>query len=80
MGELPANRRRRKGLKEADKKRAPGAPKKSRGKKGVGGEPGGVSTGGVTKLTPQEQQELDESLKELRKQLDEEDSADIGGV
>ncbi len=77
VGELPANGRRRKGLKEADKERAHGAPEGPRGDEGVGGGVGGVGPGGVT-LTPQEQQELDKSLKKLRKKLSDEEGISYG--
>ena len=78
LGELPEARGRRKGLKPAVKKRAPGAPGKPGAEKGVGGEPGGVGPGGVSGLSQQEQQELDNSLKKLRKKLSEEEGVSYG--
>ena len=77
LGELPSKGGRRKGLKPVGKERAPGAPGKPRTEEGVGREPGGAGPRGTT-LTQQEQSELDESLKKLRKKLSDEEGVSYG--
>jgi len=78
VGELPGDRGRRKGLKAVDKERARRAPEGPRRDEGVGRGVSGVGIGRVPNLNQQEQQELNESLKKLRKQLSEEEGISYG--
>ena len=77
VGDVPGTRKRRKGLKPAGEKRTPEPSPKPSGKKAVGRKPGGAGAGGV-KLTQQEQLELDESLKKLKKMLSEDEGISHG--
>lgn len=78
VGKVPRDRGPGKGATKIGKKRAPGKAEEPTGTKGVGGGVGGVGTGDVTNLTPQEQKELEDTEKALRKELSGEKDVSYG--